>query len=378
MKWFSKGERLETPTVQTCAADRGGIPELLRSYERPVELRLYRSLRENVPVIDAALSKIVRLLGDFKLSGADEDAQAALDDFSAHIRVGGTGMGLRCFVSSYLDQLLTYGTAVGEVVTYEDGGVAALYNAPVDAVELRRGENPLDVRILTRGIGDNREVAQPELILVSLLNPEPGQLRGTSLLCGLPFVSEILMKIFNCIGQNFERAGHVRFAVTYHPPAAASSLNAKQRVQEIASEWRRAMRDKDRMCDFVSIGDVSIKAIGADSQILDCDIPVRHILEQIVAKLSIPPFLLGLSWSSTERMSAQQADILTSELEYYRSLLEPVMVRAAAVYLRSVGLDPRVHVEWSNISLQDETELAAARLDNARAAQIEQSLEVKA
>ena len=344
MKWFSKGERLETPTVQTCAADRGGIPELLRSYERPVELRLYRSLRENVPVIDAALSKIVRLLGDFKLSGADEDAQAALDDFSAHIRVGGTGMGLRCFVSSYLDQLLTYGTAVGEIVTYEDGGVAALYNAPVDAVELRRGENPLDVRILTRGIGDNREVAQPELILVSLLNPEPGQLRGTSLLCGLPFVSEILMKIFNCIGQNFERAGNVRFAVTYHPPAAASSLNAKQRVQEIASEWSRAMRDKDRMCDFVSIGDVSIKAIG----------------------------------SSTERMSAQQADILTSELEYYRSLSEPVMVRAAAVYLRSVGLDPRVHVEWSNISLQDETELAAARLDNARAAQIEQSLEVKA
>ena len=210
-----------------------------------------------------------------------------------------------------------------------------------------------------------------------MLNPEPGTIRGCSILKGLPFVSEILMKIFDCVGQNFERAGNVRFAVTYNPPAGASAVNASRRAKEIADEWSRAMRDKGRVCDFVSVGDVSIKAIGADSQILDCDIPVRHILEQIVAKLSVPPFLLGLSWSSTERMSAQQADILTSELDYYRSLLTPVIEKIARVYLDSVGCDPGVRVEWSNISLQDETQLAQARLDNARAAQIEQTLEVK-
>lgn len=36
--------------------------------------------------------------------------------------------------------------------------------------------------------------------------------------------------------------------------------------------------------DFVSVGDVSIKAIGADNQILDSETPVRQILEQLVAK----------------------------------------------------------------------------------------------
>lgn len=56
--------------------------------------------------------------------------------------------------------------------------------------------------------------------------------------------------------------------------------------------------------DFVSVGDVSIKAIGADNQILDSETPVRQILEQLVAKTGLPPFMLGLSWSSTERMSA--------------------------------------------------------------------------
>ena len=42
------------------------------------------------------------------------------------VKVGGVGIGLRQFVYSYLDQLLTYGTAVGEVVPTASGrGIAA-------------------------------------------------------------------------------------------------------------------------------------------------------------------------------------------------------------------------------------------------------------
>ena len=130
------------------------------------------------------------------------------------------------------------------------------------------------------------------------------------------------------------------------------------------------MRDS-RVSDFVSVGDVSIKVIGADNQILDSEIPVRQLLEQIVSKLSIPPFLLGLQWSSTERMASQQADILTSELEYYRRLIEPTIRKICTVYLRSIGFDCGIGVEWDNINLQDETELAQARLNNAKAEAVE-------
>lgn len=375
LKLFSMRKSPRAPEVQTCTtADRGIIPPL-HTLSDPAELRLYRELRQQVPVIDAAIMKLVRLLGDFTIRCSDPIAQKKMDDFVRRVPVGGVGTGLPYFIGAYFDQLLTCGTAVGEIVTYEDGGVAALYNAPADSVVLKEGGSPVDVRICTSGIG-GRELERPELVCVTLLNPEPGKLGGTSILKGLPFVSELLMKIFTCVGQNFERAGNVRFAVTYNPPAGAGSVNAKQRVREIAEEWGRAMRDKGRVCDFVSVGDVNIRAIGADSQILDCDVPIRHVLEQIVAKLSIPPFLLGLSWSSTERMSSQQADILTSELEYYRSLLTPVIEKIARAYLNSEHLDPMAEVEWSNISLQDETELAAARLDNARAAQLERSTEV--
>ncbi|MBQ4238265.1 MAG: serine/threonine protein phosphatase [Ruminococcus sp.] len=375
MRLFSKRKAPRTPEVQTCAtADRGIIPPLHNS-DHPAEYRLYRELREKVPVIDAAIMKLIRLLGEFKIVCENEQSQNAMDDFVSRVPVGGVSTGLYTFICSYFDQLLTCGKAVGEIAVYEDGGVAALYNAPADAIVLREGENPVDIKMVHSGISE-KEIERPELICVTLLNPLPGTMKGTSILSGLPFVSELLMKIFHCVGQNFERAGNVRFAVTYNPPAGAGAVNARQRVKEIAEQWSSAMRDKGRVCDFVSVGDVNIRAIGADSQILDCDIPIRHVLEQIVAKLSIPPFLLGLSWSSTERMSSQQADILTSELEYYRLLLTPVIEKIARVYLSAERLDPRVTVEWSNISLQDETELAAARLDNARAEQLERSMEV--
>lgn len=123
--------------------------------------------------------------------------------------------------------------------------------------------------------------------------------------------------------------------------------------------------------DFVAVGDVSIRVIGADNQILDSDIPVRQLLEQIVAKLGVPPFLLGLSWSSTERMSSQQADLLTSELESYRRLLEPVIEKICRIWLLLNGYSERMEIVWEDISLQDTVDLSGARLKNAQAAKLE-------
>ena len=73
-------------------------------------------------------------------------------------------------------------------------------------------------------------------------------------------------------------------------------------------------------------------------------------------------------------MSVQQADILTSELEYYRRILEPVICRIAQMFLQLNGCHAAVTVVWDHINLQDETELEQARLQNAQAMQIEQQL----
>lgn len=337
-----------------------------------VQYRLFETLRESVPLIDGALDKIVRLTGDFDVKCKSRVAQSALRQFLKNVKVGVNGRGIACFINSYLNQLLTYGTAVGEIVPYSDkSGIAALYNASLDSVELKCGDSPLDLLICSRsGVGEAVPVKNPSLILHTALNPAPGKAYGRSILRGLPFVSDILLKIFNAIGENWERVGNIRFAVS----CSSDGANAKERAQQIARQWSLAMSDKEQTRDFVSVGDVSIKVIGADNQILDSEVPVRQLLEQIVAKLSVPPFLLGLSWSSTERMASQQCDILTSELEWYRTLITPVIDKICRTFLRMSGFEDSVEIEWSNINLQDETELAQARLWRAQALEIEQRI----
>lgn len=336
---------------------------------------LYSSLREAVPIIDAAINKLIRLIGTFKVVCDDKNATKKLNGFLKNVKVNCGSVGINQFISNYFDSLLTYGTAVGEIVLSKDKDtVNALYNASLDDLKLEVGDSPLSMNVFVRNLDSSyKKVEHKELICVSLLNPEDSKPVGRSILKGLPFVSTILLKIFNTIGVNFERVGNVRFAVTYNPKEG-SNFNTKQRVEEIASQWSKAMRDKTQVSDFVSVGDVSVKVIGADNQVLSCDIEIKHLLEQIISKLSIPPFLLGLSWSSTERMSFQQADILTSELEYYRSLLNPVIEKICRYYLRLEGLSDNFEIVWSDITLQDEVELSRARLYNAQALQIESTL----
>ena len=379
MKWKSKSKSKsnDAPPVQTASGrSNDSLYGLIRSC-RPLsfEKSLYRSLREAVPVIDAAIYKTVRLVGGFHVV-CGQDAQKGLDNFLDNVRVNGISAGIDSFLAVYLEQLLTYGTAVGEIVLGHDGGIVALYNSSLDDFDLCCGDNPLDVTIsAVDTYGNKTPVKHPELILCSAISPEPGKLYGTSILRGLPFVSDILLKILNAIGTNWDRVGNVRFAVTYKPSENDRNYT-KDRAMQIASEWSKAMKSREPR-DFVSVGDVSIKAIGADNIIPDSQVPVRIIMEQIIAKLSLPPFMLGLTWSSTERMSSQQADMLTSELEYYRRILGGIIRKICSVYLRQRGFDDNTDIIWDNINLQDETELAKARLYNARAEEIENRLKGK-
>ena len=340
---------------------------------RSGETRLYRAVREAVPVVDAAVYKLIRMTGGLTVSCEDKTAGRELGEFLRTVPVGRGQFGANAFLDCYLDSLLTCGRAVGEIVPEAGGrGIAALLCGRVEDIEIREGRDPLTFTICGPD-EDGRMTALPyqDLILFTPLDPEAEAPYGVSLLRSLPFLADILMKIYNTIGVNWERCGNLRFAVT-----CRGGEGAAERGKLLAGEWSRAMRETrgGNVRDLVAAGDVDIRVIGADAPVLDSQVPVRQILEQIVAKTGLPPFLLGLSWSTTERMSRQQADILTTELESYRAILAPVVERICRMALDLGGIPGGVTVDWQSISLQDETELAQARLTNARAALIEQQL----
>lgn len=200
------------------------------------------------------------------------------------------------------------------------------------------------------------------------------------MLRSMPFLTEILLKIYQAMGMNWERMGNVRFAVVYKPgdnPLDQSMV--QERSRQIAREWSAAMQagKNGSVRDFVAVGDVDIKVIGADNQVLDSEVPVRQILEQLVARTGIPPFLLGLSWSSTERMSTQQADMMTSEITAIRRSLEPVVERICELWLRLHGYQPKVNVDWEDVNLQDLVEEARAELYRQQARTVEMDNEAR-
>ncbi len=343
------------------------------------EQRVYRAIREAVPVVDAAVMKLIRLTGGFSVRCGEARAEAELRQFLQTVNAGRGQRGIGAFLDSYLDSMITCGRAVGEIVVQGGREIAALLCGDVADVQIREGRTPLDFVLcgMTEA-GVVEPLPYQELLLFSPFHPEADAPYGVSLLRSMPFLVDILLKIYNTIGVNWERAGNVRFAVVYKPQGdLLDKAYARERAEQIARAWSEAMTSgkSGSVRDFVAVGDVDIRVIGAEGQILDSEVPVRQILEQLISRTGIPPFMLGLNWSSTERMSAQQADLMTSELTAIRRSLDPVLRKICDLWLRLHGYACGFEVEWDAINLQDAVEEAKARLYHAQAARQERGME---
>ncbi|MDR3207664.1 MAG: serine/threonine protein phosphatase [Oscillospiraceae bacterium] len=346
-----------------------GLPAAGRAGDRG-EIALYRAIREAVPLVDAALLKIIRLAGGFRAACPDPGEEAALNDFLEAVPVGRGQYGVQVFLDAYLDSLLTCGRAVGEMVADREGGrLAALLCGDARDISFLEGASPLDTRLALRAPdGTLKPLPRQDLLLFTPYNPEPDAPYGVSLLRGLPFLADILMNIYRTVGRNWERVGNARIAVVCKPDPAEGG-SAAERAAQIAGAWSAAMQNTPggRVRDFVAVGDVDIRVIGADNQTLDSQVPVRQLVEQLIARTGIPPFMLGLNWSSTERMSSQQADLMTSELTALRRTVTPALTRVLRFWQTLEGRAPTARVAWEVINLQDEVEEARAALFRAQA-----------
>lgn len=380
MNLFKKKRRLDNIPKTTTLQARAKKFHSLNSLFGPeitstTQNKIYRKIRKFIPIVDAAFEKIEKITGSFKFCCKDKAAENFLNDFAETVKVGHSTVGLNSFLQIYLDSLLMYGNAIGEIILDKDLNIKSLYNANIDDILLCLEKDGITTNVYVKNNeGPPIKAKNKEFILFSSLNPNPGEIEGKSILYSLPFVSEILMKIYNAIGENFDRVGNIRFAINYKP--TENDLNtayAKERTKIIAQEWTNAMNSNKNgeIKDFITTGDVQIKAIGADNQLIDCQIPSRQMVEQIVAKLSIPPFMLGLSWSTTERMCEEQSKFFIEEIKYYRRILDPIILKIANTALKLNGFWSKPKICWSNLNFDDEFKAAQVKLLNARTRKIE-------
>jgi len=198
---------------------------------------LYRSVREAVPIVDAAIGKLVRLSGGFRVLCEDERAQEELGEFLRTVNVGHAQVGFSAFsgqVSGFAAD--DTGRAVGEIVPDAEGReIAAVLCHRVEQLALREGETALDVRFCGYdAAGRLHELPRQELVLFTPLLPESENPYGVSLLRSMPFMAELLSRIYYAVGQNWERCGNVRFAVVYKPQGRGAGRRAGARAGRAA------------------------------------------------------------------------------------------------------------------------------------------------
>lgn len=127
---------------------------------------LYRAIREAVPVVDAAIRKLVRLAGGVGVTCPDKGVEAALNHFLRTVPAGWNQQGIQAFLDSYLDCLLTCGRAVEEINLQDqvEEARAALYRQQARQLEGEQPTRPSQAPPKTHGEeethGDSTETDQ--------------------------------------------------------------------------------------------------------------------------------------------------------------------------------------------------------------------------
>ena len=234
-----KRKKTETGTVAAVCQLRSGSTHpfgAMRSFQ-PLgggEERIYRELREALPVLDAAVGKMVRLCGGFQPKCRNPEAQEKLEHFLKTVPCGRGQVGMDSFLAGFLDSLLTYGRAVGEMVV-AGGRLRAVCWGDVTALEAQEGDNPLETVLWGRDEhGLLRPLPYQHLLLFTTMNPEPAHPYGVSLFRGMPFLAEILVKIYNTIGINWEHAGNIRYSVVCKGGENLDPAVAQERGRQVA------------------------------------------------------------------------------------------------------------------------------------------------
>ena len=104
----------------------------------------------------------------------------------------------------------------------------------VEQLALREGETALDVRFCGYdAAGRLRELPRQELVLFTPLLPESENPYGVSLLRSMPFMAELLSRIYygGTVGR---RCGNVRSAVVYKPQGGAGRALAREQGPAVA------------------------------------------------------------------------------------------------------------------------------------------------
>ncbi len=391
------------------SAGQGPYTSLFEGFEaRKVMPSLYEALRESIPVWDAAISRLISLDGIIRVEGENQGLIHEIEDWMEAVQVNDMQRGLQAFINNQSNEKYEQGFAISEPIYNNDRSDIIRINV-ADSKDIRFRRTAKGIEIWYRGWTANKrtrdavdqvgDILQGTTSITSdqlglLTNDGWKQLRldsviydsmgndnmnpyGVSIMRSTEFVSKILLTIQNSTLNVWERFGDPIYQVTYKAgKGSVKGSDLLTRKTVIEDEFNKAISAKraGKSADFVQVVDanseIQIKVIGHDNQIIEIEQPSKHVLEQIVARTGLPSWMLGMHWSTTERLAKYEVEIILQEANVRAAAKLAGIYRVVNGMLKARGLtwkrgDFELYFEQPN--LHDEVAKAQARFLNAQA-----------
>ena len=364
--------------AQTREGALGSHSNLFNTYN-PLEhnIDFYRTLREAVPFLDTAIIIRKLLMGTFEVETfGKEHLQKKINDFIDNVQVNWFSKGLWAFKDELHDSADESGMGFGETVLLESGSdIHRLKTCNAKDFTFVARDGRLWMAAYKNGLGAKPEIIEhPELVYYLAYDKRQGNPQGYSMLYSCVLTGQEYVKWMKSFGNYVWRFGDPTITVSIEAPEGTqpSEINAVRDsvFQQLANVFQK--RRQGQTADLgggIPGGKVTFGVLGADGVMQENSESVKRILEALVSKTGLPPYMLGLSWSSTERMSAMQADRIQSNIKQMRHYMEEILTRVIDTYLivtNSAG--EQWKPIWNDILLLDNVEMARANLFDSQSA----------
>jgi SPP1 gp7 family putative phage head morphogenesis protein len=352
---------------------------------RKIEGAFYEFLVETIPICGAAISRLVTLDGVPIVTGQNQKLVDEINDWLHHVPVNDTAgetplqAGLQAFHQAQSREAFEQGFGIGEYITNpRRNDITNLRVGDSKYIKFSR-ETGQGIRIYQRADGDTTErELNPANLLYFSINNENQNPYGTPILRGSETCAKILATIYNATQNSWERFGDPSFSVVYKT-SRKDGTDLESRKTTIANELNTALRAKaaGKSADFVRAidtnSDITIKVIGADGQLLEMDVPARYMIQDICGITGLPSWMLGYSFSTTERRANFEAEMVLADVVVRQAAKGAHYERLIATLLRLRGRTWKPgdwQLEWKQVNLHDLVAQAQARFLNAQADQM--------
>ncbi len=345
---------------------------------------ILRELRANIPLLNAAIIKRQLLVGGYQFETfGDKGFKERLDLFNQTVKVNWLNQGLATWWMELMDSADENGGGWGELVPTKTGSdIYHLKACKYDDFKFMAEESgKLRIGIKSENTFNYVPAEQEDYLYYLAFNQRDGHPQGYPLLWGLPFVGQILMRIWKSWDNSAWRFADPAMFITVKGGKDQDYASAKKTYDSILSSVSSVMQKK-HMGQTGDIGgavkeggDITIRFLGGDETISEMEIPVKNILEQIISATHIPPVLFGLNWATGTGASATtqgQIDILISLISKQRERISYLLERVINTKLLMTGDGgKKFKIIWDEINLQDEVRTSQARKFNAEASEKE-------